>query len=181
MLLPSKANKRGRACLVACLTYIWPLTTRPFRDGAPFLLIIETSLSFGRLLGFLHMRHRNVLLILPPCSFAFCCHHLSPKIAIVFTLSIPDDFGNSGESTRTKLPMRNKQWQKNRKRDQTTANRMAVVFILRSRNRGMATGIYGFVSGICFRNKAVKFWWPYRGSYLVKQNKHTHTRSFDSP
>ena len=39
--------------------------------------------------------------------------------------------------------MRNKQWQKHHRRDQTTANRMTVfLFFLRSRNRGMATGIY---------------------------------------
>ena len=41
----------------------------------------------------------------------------------------PEDFGNRGESTITKLPMRNKQWQKHRKKDQTTANRMTVFFI----------------------------------------------------
>ena len=41
----------------------------------------------------------------------------------------PEDFGNRGESTITKLPMRNKQWQKHRKKDQTTANRMTVCFL----------------------------------------------------
>ena len=40
--------------------------------------------------------------------------------------SIPEDFGNRGESTITKLPMRKKQWQKHREKDQTTANRMTV-------------------------------------------------------
>ena len=42
--------------------------------------------------------------------------------------SIPEDFGNRGESTTTKLPMRNKQWQKHHKKDQTTANLMTVFF-----------------------------------------------------
>ena len=40
--------------------------------------------------------------------------------------SIPEDFGNRRESTITKLPMRNKQWQKHQKTDQTTANRRTV-------------------------------------------------------
>ena len=43
--------------------------------------------------------------------------------------SIPKDFGNRGESTITKLPIRNKQWQKHQKKDQSTANRMTVFFL----------------------------------------------------
>ena len=42
--------------------------------------------------------------------------------------SIPGDFGNRGESTITNLPKRNKQWQKHRKKDQTTANRTTAFF-----------------------------------------------------
>ena len=61
-------------------------------------------------------------------------------IALVFFRaffgSIPEDIGNRGESTIIKLSMRNKQWQKHGKKDQTTANRMTVFF-----NRGMATAI----------------------------------------
>ena len=40
--------------------------------------------------------------------------------------SIPEEFGNRGESTITKLPMRNKRWQKHHKKDLTTVNRMTV-------------------------------------------------------
>ena len=64
------------------------------------------------------------------------------EIIRAFFGSIPEDFGNRGESTITKLPTRNKRWQKDHKKDQTTANRMTVFFFfLRSRNPGMATGI----------------------------------------
>ena len=45
------------------------------------------------------------------------------QIVRAFFGSIPEDFGNCGES---KLPMRNKQCQKHHKKDQTTANRMTV-------------------------------------------------------
>ena len=51
---------------------IWPLATHPFRDGAPFRLLIETT--FGRSSRFLQILHRKCLLILSPCCFAFCGH-----------------------------------------------------------------------------------------------------------
>ena len=54
--------------------------------------------------------------------------------------SIAEDFGNRGESTKTKLPTRNKQWQTHHRKDQTTANRMTVFFFTLGRNWGMATG-----------------------------------------
>ena len=34
---------------------IWPWTTHPFRDGAPFLLLTETSPTFGRSVRFFHI------------------------------------------------------------------------------------------------------------------------------
>ena len=37
---------RGRTHLLLALV-IWPLTTHPFRDGAPFLLLRETPPTFG--------------------------------------------------------------------------------------------------------------------------------------
>ena len=55
--------------------------------------------------------------------------------------SIPEDFGNRGESTLTNLQTSKKQWQKHRKKGQTTANGTSKVFFLRIRNRGMAMGI----------------------------------------
>ena len=42
--------------------------------------------------------------------------------------SIPEDFGNRGESTITTLPMSNKQWQKHHKKEHTTANRKKEFF-----------------------------------------------------
>ena len=36
----------GRTYLLLALV-MWSLTTHPFRDGAPFLLLIETSPTFG--------------------------------------------------------------------------------------------------------------------------------------
>ena len=61
-------------------------------------------------------------------------------ISGAFFGSILDNFGNSGKSTITK--------QKHRKKGHATANRMTVFFFLflRSRNRGMATGIFRFPS-----------------------------------
>ena len=68
------------------------MTTHPFRDGAPFLLIIETPPTFGRPSRFFHISHENCLLILSLTCFAVCGHHLSPRIAIVFSLlsSLPN-------------------------------------------------------------------------------------------
>ena len=70
-----------------------PLATHhPFRDGAPSPLLIETPPTFGRSLRFSHVLHRKGLLILSPSCFAVCGHHLSPRIAIVFSLlsSLPN-------------------------------------------------------------------------------------------
>ena len=89
--------------------------------------------------------------------------------------SIPEDFGNRRESTITKVPMRNKQWQKHQKTDQTTANRRTVFLFFTDEEPRYCQGI--FPTGICFWNKVVKFPWPYRGSYLVKKK----TPPFDSP
>ena len=61
-----------------------PLTTHPFRDGAPFLLLIETPPTFGRSERLFHIPRNTVLLILSPFSLAVSGHHLSPSIAIVF-------------------------------------------------------------------------------------------------
>ena len=71
---------------------IWPLATRPFGAGGPFLFLIETPPTFGCSLRFSHILHRNCLLILSPSCFAVCGHHLSPRTAIVFSLlsSLPN-------------------------------------------------------------------------------------------
>ena len=75
------------------------LTTHPFRDGVPFLLLIETPATFGCALRFSHMLHRNFLLILSPSWFAVCGHHPSPRIAIVFSLlSSAPNFSKSHSS-----------------------------------------------------------------------------------
>ena len=74
---------------------IWPLTAHLFRDGASFLLLIETPPTFGCSLRFsppYNILHMNVLLISSPSCFAVCSHHLSPSIGIVFSLpsSVPN-------------------------------------------------------------------------------------------
>ena len=70
---------------------ICPLTTHPFRDGTPLLLLIETPPTFGRSLRCFHVLHGKFLLILSPSCFAVCAHHLSPRVAIVLSLlsSVP--------------------------------------------------------------------------------------------
>ena len=65
---------------------VWPLTTRPLQDGAPFLLLIETPSTFRHSLRFFHTLHRNLSHILSPSCFAVCGHYLSPSIAVVFSL-----------------------------------------------------------------------------------------------
>ena len=84
----------GRTPLLLAVV-IWPLTTHPFREGEPFLLLIKTPATFGRPWRFFYMLHRNYseyLLILSPCCFAFCGHHLSARIVVVFSLlsSVPN-------------------------------------------------------------------------------------------
>ena len=85
----------GGGVLICCLPYDSHLTIdhASFRGGAPFLRLIKTSPTFGRSLRLFHILHRNFLLILSPSCFAVCCHHLSPRIATVFSLlqsSVPN-------------------------------------------------------------------------------------------
>ena len=61
----------GRSYLLLALVCS-PLTTHPFRDGAPFLLRIETPPTFARSLRFFHILHINCSLILSPPFLAFC-------------------------------------------------------------------------------------------------------------
>ena len=64
------------------------MTTHPFRDGAPFLLLIEICPTFRCSSRLFHILHKIVTLTLCPSCFAFCGHHVSPGIAIVFSLHI---------------------------------------------------------------------------------------------
>ena len=59
----------------------------------------------------------------------------------VFFGSIPEDFGNRGESTITKLPVRIKERQKHHNNKTRRVEWRCFDFFLRIRNRGMATGI----------------------------------------
>ena len=112
---------------------------------------------------FFRMFHRNVLLISSLSCFAVC-DHLSPRIAIVFSLvPIPEDFENRGESTITKLPMRNKQWQKHRKKDQTTANRMTVCFLFFHEVRTAVWPREFYHGNLLLKHS--------RGSYFVKKEQ----------
>ena len=61
------------------------MITHPFRDRAPFLLITETS-DVRALIMFRPFLHSSCSLILPPSRLVVCGHHLSPRIAIVFSL-----------------------------------------------------------------------------------------------
>ena len=47
---------------------VWPLTTHLFRDGAPFLLLVETPPTFGRSVRVFCILHRSFCLcfLLPP-------------------------------------------------------------------------------------------------------------------
>ena len=85
---------------------VWPLTTHPFRDGAPFLLLIETPPTFRRSLRFFRVLHRNCLLILSPFCFTVCGHHLSPRIAIVFSLlsSLPNSNSSMSHTSNSSSP-----------------------------------------------------------------------------
>ena len=59
----------GAYSAVTCLVVIRSLTTHPFRDGAPFLLLTETPPTFGRPLRFFHILHRNFFAYLIPFAF----------------------------------------------------------------------------------------------------------------
>ena len=77
-LIPLTNSSQGIRFLLALV--IRRLTTHPFRDGAPFLPLIETPPTFGRSLSVFHILHRNFLLILFPSRFTDYGHHLSPRI-----------------------------------------------------------------------------------------------------
>ena len=70
------------------------MTTHPFRGGGPFLLLIrDTSQHLGTHYVFsICITQETFCLSLSPSCFAFCDHHLSPRIAIVFSLlcSVPN-------------------------------------------------------------------------------------------
>ena len=79
---------RGAYSVVACLSdltidhaYLSRRSTVPTPNS-----LIETPPTLGRSLRFCHIFHWNCLLILSPSCFAVCGHHLSPWIAIVFSL-----------------------------------------------------------------------------------------------
>ena len=77
-------GERGTHLLLALV--ISPLTTHPFRDGAPFLLLVETPPTFRRSVRFFRSLHLHFFLILYPSALAVCGQHLSPRGSIVFSL-----------------------------------------------------------------------------------------------
>ena len=87
--------------------------------------------------------------------------------------SIPEDFGNRGESTLTNLQTSKKQWQKHRKKGQTTANGTSKVFFYGS---GTAVWPWEFYHKNLLLKESGKFRWPYRGSYFLKIKKNTVIR-----
>ena len=79
----------GGACthlLVALV--IWPLTTHPFRDGAPFPLLRKTPPSCGRSVPTCrpHIAFSSTSYLISFIFLAVCGHPLSPRIATVFLL-----------------------------------------------------------------------------------------------
>ena len=62
--------------------------SRSGRSGTAFLLLIETPPTFERSIRFFHILRITFffLLVLFPSSLAVCGHHLSRRIAIVFSL-----------------------------------------------------------------------------------------------
>ena len=73
-LVPREAG--GGYSLVPDLKSFLPLTTHPFRDGTPFLLLIELPPTLGRSLRCYHIYYVHiVLLILPPSCFTARGHH----------------------------------------------------------------------------------------------------------
>ena len=75
---------------------IRPLTSQPFRDGAPFLLLLDTPPPLGLKFRFLHNLDKNLLLILSLSCLAVGGHRLAPKVAIVFSLLVSWGVGGGG-------------------------------------------------------------------------------------
>ena len=105
---PTRTNylTRPPAHLLLALD-ILTLTTHRIRDGAPFLLRIETPPTFERSLRLFHtsILHRNCLLILSPSCLAVCGHHRSCRIAIVSGCnqrSVPNFSMGGGTKWRTR-------------------------------------------------------------------------------
>ena len=90
---------RGGACsFVACRNH-WQLATHLFRGVASFLLTMEIIPTAGRSLRFPHIfLHVTFSLILSPSCLAFRGDHVSPRIAIVFSLlaSVSNFFSHIG-------------------------------------------------------------------------------------
>ena len=58
----------------------------PFRDGAPFLYLIRRDIRVSVLITFLPIYTFFLFLSYTLPLLAVCGHHLSPRIAIVFSL-----------------------------------------------------------------------------------------------
>ena len=70
----------GEGVLIGCLPSSFDhWTTNALRDGAPFLLLIETPPTFGRSERFFDILHENQMFTLSHFSLAVCGHHLSPR------------------------------------------------------------------------------------------------------
>ena len=78
----SSEARRGQDCewgggtLSLLALVIVPLTTHPFRDGAPFLLLVETPPTYGRSLRFPPMLRELFLLTFSP----------SPLVATIYLI-----------------------------------------------------------------------------------------------
>ena len=94
---------------------IRPLTTHPFFDGAPFLLLLKTPPTFNRSLRFFHTIRYGLLLIFYPSCLAVCARHLSLILTSVLNFSMShssvfpstsSNTSNSSSCTVHVLPLR---------------------------------------------------------------------------
>ena len=109
-----------------------------------------------------------------------CANESCRSFSRAFFGSIPEDFGNRGESTITKLPTRNKQWQKHHKKDQTTGNRMTVCVRFLFHEVGTAIWLQEFYHG----NLLLKQKWSNSRGHIIavlRRKSLKKTASFDSP
>ena len=87
----NRGGGRGRGggahSLVACLSRLTVDHAPLSRRSTVPTPLIDTPPTFGRSSRFFSIHYiKNCLLILSPSSFAVCSHHISPRIAIVFSL-----------------------------------------------------------------------------------------------
>lgn len=94
-MAPECSRNRGEGALVGgrwertlslLALVVWSLTTHFFQGGALFPVPAETSPSLWCSFHFSHGLHANLLEILSRSCLVVFGHHLSPRVAIVFSV-----------------------------------------------------------------------------------------------